>query len=341
MTTDNAIIRRDVSIGKVQESAATIDDSGTVNIPTGQTYNINGSPHTHLTSSVYDSDVIFSDTTAGNADSDAHGFLPKLSGSNSVWLDGTGAWTVPSGSGLTNSNISPTTSNVAAAVNYRYFADVSGLTNHRNFVVPAGAVGDIIELNIKTGDDTYALVIIGDTGVSINGGSTATEWSRLFITGEFIRLVADTTSNWQVVDDKRIPCMGLLELSGADTTNTANTATTPTWDTKVIDRGEMGDTTNYRFNVRRAGYYSASGSYVSNTTISATKSIILQILKGATAFNERYEVIAATNYTVQKLPPKNILCAVGDTLTFKYQPEEANRGIGADDRSYFQVEEVL
>lgn len=46
--TDNAIIRADGTGGAtVQNSAATIDDSGTVNIPTGQTYNINGTPHTH------------------------------------------------------------------------------------------------------------------------------------------------------------------------------------------------------------------------------------------------------------------------------------------------------
>ena len=32
----------------IQQSAGvTIDDSGTINIPAGQTYNINGSPHTH------------------------------------------------------------------------------------------------------------------------------------------------------------------------------------------------------------------------------------------------------------------------------------------------------
>lgn len=47
-STDNAIIRADGTGGAtVQSSLATVDDSGGVNIPTGQTYNINGSPHTH------------------------------------------------------------------------------------------------------------------------------------------------------------------------------------------------------------------------------------------------------------------------------------------------------
>lgn len=47
-STDNAVLRADGTGGStMQSSLATVDDSGTVNIPTGQTYNINNSPHTH------------------------------------------------------------------------------------------------------------------------------------------------------------------------------------------------------------------------------------------------------------------------------------------------------
>lgn len=46
--TDNAVARFDGTGGKtLQNSGVTIDDNGTVNIPSGQTYNINGSAHTH------------------------------------------------------------------------------------------------------------------------------------------------------------------------------------------------------------------------------------------------------------------------------------------------------
>jgi hypothetical protein len=45
---DNAIVRYDSTTGKlVKDSLATIDNNGSTNIPTGQTYNINNSPHTH------------------------------------------------------------------------------------------------------------------------------------------------------------------------------------------------------------------------------------------------------------------------------------------------------
>lgn len=46
--TDNAVARFDLTTGKlIQNSLATVDDSGGMNIPSGQTYNINSSPHTH------------------------------------------------------------------------------------------------------------------------------------------------------------------------------------------------------------------------------------------------------------------------------------------------------
>jgi hypothetical protein len=46
--TDNAITRYDNTTGKlIQDSSAAIDDDGSVNIPLGQTYKINGSAHGH------------------------------------------------------------------------------------------------------------------------------------------------------------------------------------------------------------------------------------------------------------------------------------------------------
>lgn len=51
---DNAVLRADgIGEATVQNSLATVDDSGGINIPTGQTYNINGSPHTHAGGSAH------------------------------------------------------------------------------------------------------------------------------------------------------------------------------------------------------------------------------------------------------------------------------------------------
>ena len=70
--TDNAVARFDgIGGATIQNSLVTVDDSGSVNIPSGQTYNINGSAHTH----------------------DIDGLLPDQSGNNGKYLttDGTNA----------------------------------------------------------------------------------------------------------------------------------------------------------------------------------------------------------------------------------------------------------
>jgi len=43
--------------------------------------------------------IYFRDKLTGNASTSKHGFLPKLSGNSGEYLDGTGNFTVPSGSG--------------------------------------------------------------------------------------------------------------------------------------------------------------------------------------------------------------------------------------------------
>ena len=79
-STDHAIVRFNGALGKtIQNSVVTIDDSGSPNIPTGQTYNINNVPHTHAGSVVSGSAIISDGGTI------AHG----LSGVPKVWLQAT------------------------------------------------------------------------------------------------------------------------------------------------------------------------------------------------------------------------------------------------------------
>jgi hypothetical protein len=96
-----------------------------------------------------------------------------------------------------------TTANVTAAVNTRYELDISGLTAARSFVLPAGAVGDRIEVLLTVGDATYELNIIGDTGISINSRAAATLFTCLVVAGEHLAFVATSTSNWALVADGR------------------------------------------------------------------------------------------------------------------------------------------
>jgi len=93
-STDNAIARYHETTGHIiQDSLVTINDSGTINIPSGQTYNIDGSAHTHDYSAVFlgisdkaaDSDKLDgSDSTAFAAASHNHAATEITSGT----LDG-------------------------------------------------------------------------------------------------------------------------------------------------------------------------------------------------------------------------------------------------------------
>ena len=46
-------------------------------------------------------DAFLTDSTSLNASTDIHGFLPKLSGTATEYMDGTGNWSIPAGSGAT------------------------------------------------------------------------------------------------------------------------------------------------------------------------------------------------------------------------------------------------
>jgi len=217
----------------------------------------------------------------------------KLSeGAAIFYSDGTTVYLIGGGAGgISNSSISPTTANVSAAVNTRYFADISGLTADRNFVVPAGTAGDVIELNLTVGDASYELIIIGDTGITINGGSAATEWSRLFITGEYIKLIATSATNWQVVVDKRIPCKCRIKNSQAQSIGTAS-ATSVTLDEEVFDVGDISNEGSNKIVVRRTGYYSLSAA-AQFATITANRVFLSIFVAGATV--ARAEQSANTN----------------------------------------------
>ncbi len=88
-STDNAVMRWDGTSGDTpQDSLITVDDNGSINIPDGQTYKINGSAHAHA-----ESEITFTDITTNNVSTSKHGFVPKAPDDSQKYLDGTGGWT--------------------------------------------------------------------------------------------------------------------------------------------------------------------------------------------------------------------------------------------------------
>jgi hypothetical protein len=216
---------------------------GTIATQNANNVSISGGSITGIT----DLAVADGGTGSSTASGARSNLLPSYTGNGGkVLAVNTGAtdveWiTASGGDALTNENISPTTANPTVTVNKRYFATIAGLTANRDFVLPTPAVGNQIELSIVDGDDTYALIIKGASGVTINGGSAATEWSRLFIKGEVVRFVANTTSNWQVVTDGRIPSLCRLGRASVQTFTTG-TITNVAINSVTFDNGSLAKT---------------------------------------------------------------------------------------------------
>ena len=293
-------------------------------------------------------------TNASTASGARSNLLPSYtSNGGKVLAVNTGAtdveWiTASGGDSLTNTNISPTTANQTAAVNTRYFATIAGLTANRDFILPTPAVGNQVELSIVDGDDLYGLIIKGASGVTINGGTAAAEWSRVFIKGEVVRFVANTTSNWQVVTDGRIPQKCELEKTTGTTaqsiSNNISAGEKVTLSTSVSDNASIGNASTYVITPRRTGSYLVTSSGRLNTS-GNTGVWQTYIIDNASTPN----VLALDNrYTVGGVPASNISAVVTLTAGTPYQLQAyQNTGASRDifmsngNRVFMSFTEVL
>lgn len=165
-----------------------------------------------------------------------------------------------------NQNVLPivdtpvTASDITGVVNTHHVCTIAGITTaSKNITIPAGNIGDRIRISVTDGDDAYELIIIGAASQTINGGTAATEWSRLFIAGESVQLVCTAANTWIVEYDGRIPCTGMLTQSITVTGYFVDGS----WvdlpaDGVAFDVGDICDTTNDYFDLRRAGEYHVS-----------------------------------------------------------------------------------
>lgn len=92
---------------------------------------------------------------------------------------------------------------VSMLANTLYHGSISTFSTDRIYTLPAGVIGDIIEVALTTGNTSHELIIAGDTGITINNGTSATEWSRLFMDRERVSFRATSTTNWDVWFDGR------------------------------------------------------------------------------------------------------------------------------------------
>ena len=162
--------------------------------------------------------------------------------------------------GLNEIQASPTGAGVTGVVGTMHILDISGLTADRDFTLPATcAVGDRVGVFLKAGDADYELLLKPASGDTINGGSPAAEWSRLFISNEcvvFRCITADT--DWIVEYDGRIVPAVLVSSNAATTqtlTRNAVTHVVAALADEVTDTANEWDNTNKIYYPRRNGLY--------------------------------------------------------------------------------------
>ena len=240
---------------------------------------------------------------------------------------------------------SPTTAGVTGVVGTMHLLDISGLTASRNFTLPAtAAVGDRVGVYLTTGDASYELIIIGDTGDTINGGSANTEWSRLFITNECVILRCVTANAaWVVEYDGRIPCLaGMLKTTNTNVNDV--TATKIALNEVIVDNCSVCDSaTNNRFNIRRTGTYKCTGKAGANTANIASHQTRTH-KDGTFVFNQSDDIAAYA-----AAPPSFGLVAVnaGQYLELYYYHNSADNalrtyyGASGDDAQSMYIEELL
>lgn len=168
----------------------------------------------------------------------------------------------------------PTTAAATMVWNRTNQVDVSGLTASRNLTIPTPAAGDRLAIEITTGDDSFAGIVIGDTGIDVGGAGAATEWSRLFITGERLLLKARSATVVDIEDDGRIPQKCRLHRTGVTTGSAfADAAWTEipfsSGAVETYDVGDIGDLTNSRIVVRRKGTYRISAQLHTTSTLTS------------------------------------------------------------------------
>lgn len=189
--------------------------------------------------------------------------LPATDGSAGQALVTNGAsllyWAVPS---LPSVFQLPSSSNPSVSANQRNFIDLSALSANRDFILPNGAVGDQIQIAITNGNATYSLIVKGASGITINNGAAATEWSRLFIANETVTFVASSTTNWQVVVDGRIPTLARMYYSGPQISIANATVTVATLNTILYSNaGGVCSVGNSRLIPRRTNKYLITAGY--------------------------------------------------------------------------------
>jgi hypothetical protein len=228
--------------------------------------------------------------------------------------------------------------NTTMAVNTTYVVDMSGwATADRTYTLPTScAVGDRIKVLISTGNgSTFELILTAAASDTLNGVAGGTEWSRLFITGEFVTMMCITANSaWMVVEDGRIAQKAVMRLSTSASGEAAATVTSPTaaggaW-TADYDNAALVLTASDSIKVRRAGVYTIGLTAASTNNVSDGGTFQVFAYKNG----DTDQVYLASFSMGVALPPRIAVAqsaplVAGDFVKFRWLSSEGGKGLVA------------
>lgn len=234
--------------------------------------------------------------------------------------------------------------------------DTSILTADRNLTLPVGSpIGTIIEVGSGGNNASYEAILrtgAGETcefrGQTIAGAS---EITRMFISGEWVRFKKVTATKWRAADHL-IPQSGLIRLSTSATGETAATPVQPTnfsgvW-TADINVGSVCTAATGRITTRRAAKLNLTARAQSSAGLADGKYFTVFIYKnGASAQITSAKYINAFTNAFGHIATQATLVdwAADDYAVYQWRSEEGSKGLFAGTApeltSYLSMQEVL
>ncbi len=236
--------------------------------------------------------------------------------------------------------------------NTTYVVDMSAwATADRNYTMPASpTVGDRVSIIVQLGNASFELLIKGNTSQTINGGSAASEWSRLFITGEVVTLRYVASNTWIVEYDGRIPMKGLLQLTTNCSGESAATSTYPTaksgvW-TANKNTGSVCTTASDKITARRAcsAYVAISASTANQVVVGGKFDLFMELNGGATIFPQNLQITAGLTAYISTGVSGLYVFAVDDYIRFQYRTSAGSIGLygsSSDTETFMSLTEVF
>lgn len=137
--------------------------------------------------SVADSAVTFSDITTNDSSTTKHGFLRKLDGSSSHFLDGTGAWATPAGGSSGISYETRSSNTILGTSDQGKFIDITAAITQTFTAAATLGAGWWIDLRNNTTDGSTVVTLDPNSTETIDGATTLHMWSgevrRVICTG--------------------------------------------------------------------------------------------------------------------------------------------------------------